>query len=100
MIVHLKIISKIEKYTSNRELTVTEHMQTDNLQLPTKNHSYISWYFLLMTKIKSAKLITENSYPLFILETLNPRAEEIQCHNHAEFLQVMLFLKALNVGQQ
>lgn len=55
--------------------------------------------FLLITKVKYAKHLTENPYPFFILGTLEQRAAEIQCYNHVEFLQVMLFVKALTIRQ-
>lgn len=46
---------------------------------------------MLITKGKYAKLMTENTYPSFILGTLKQSTAEIQCHNHAQFLQLMFF---------
>lgn len=54
---------------------------------------------LSVNQSQYAKLIIENPHPLFIVGILKQSAAEIQCHNYAEFPQVLLFLKALDVRQ-
>lgn len=55
---------------------------------------------MLVTKVKYAKLITENPYPSFIQGTLKQSTAEVQCHSPIEFLHVIFFLKVLQVRER